>query len=465
MVNNQFEVSLDVLSTLLKINISELKNILLEEKIQLDNDIVDIRKVNNIIKTHKKHYNFSIVNLITSEEVHAKINNVKSNGLKVIDLFSGAGGFSCGFRMAGFEIVGSIDVNKAASKTHHLNFPDSITICEDIQEFTPDKMAEQTGNDIDVIIGSPPCQTFSSLSQGKIASLGRDINNDIRNYYYKSFIDYVQYFQPKVFVLENVPGFATKYKGKIYKDLLEFFKNNTDYILEPTYLQSEHFGVPQTRKRLFLAGYKKNYKFSFPESKFGNESENLFNYKLDPLVTVREALSDLPLITDDWRIDEMPYSQSRPQNAFQKQMRNTSSTIRNNICRISNESAKEMFQYLEPGQRYIDINKEIRGNLSFLNTFSSSIISTRCRRLPLDAPSWTVIAHIGMDGYEYIHPTENRTLSVREAARIQSFPDDFVFVGNMREQYIQVGNAVPPLVAKAIAMQVSNAIQSSFSLS
>ena len=117
-----------------------------------------------------------------------------------------------------------------------------------------------------------------------------------------------------------------------------------------------------------------------------------------------------------------------------------------------------MFSHLKPGQRYIDLSAEEQAQIRLFDNFDSSVIQGRCHRLPLDDVSWTVIAHIGMDGYEYIHPTECRTLSVREAARLQSFTDDFIFIGNMREQYVQIGNAVPPLMSFAIANRIKKTL-------
>ena len=419
------------------------------KEIYIDEEIyIDIREVNSWIMENKSYYNFSKINIIDHKNTSAREKNKK---LKVIDLFCGAGGSSCGFHMAEFDIVAAIDINKKAIESHKRNFPDTISICDDISKFKPEEMEKLINEDVDVIIGSPPCQTFSSLSQGKIASLGRDIKKDIRNYYFKSYIDYVIHFKPKVFVMENVPGFMTKYKGAIFNEFCSFFEeyNNGEYQLTYKILNSEDYGVPQTRRRLFVVGYKKGYEFEWPKCTHNEEQG---------FVSVKDAIEDLPFISDDWRIDEMPYSSYTNLKPYQEIMRNGKETVKNNICRVSNDNAKEMFKHLLPGQRYLEIDEATRSKLDFIKSFKSDIISTRCRRLPMDEPSWTVIAHIGMDGYEYIHPWECRTLSVREAARLQSFPDDFIFIGNMREQYVQIGNAVPPLLAYSIAKEVHRTI-------
>jgi len=165
---------------------------------------------------------------------------------------------------------------------------------------------------------------------------------------------------------------------------------------------------------------------------------------------VFDAINDLPDIYDGIRAKELPYSKSSKLTKYQKLLRNKNGLVDNNICRMSNDRAKKVFTHMSQGDKYMDLPKKVRNILPF----REDIFHDRLQRLVLNEPSWTVLAHIGMDGYRYIHPTENRTLSVREAARIQSFPDSFIFNGNMREQYIQVGNSVPPLLAEALANSI-----------
>ena len=417
---------------------------------------VDLREVNEDVKLKKNGYDFAKVNLLHKPEVFASKRNINMCGLNVIDLFCGAGGSSSGFRLAGFNLVGALDNNPKAAATHALNFPNCKTIVDDITTLSPEEFHKRIGEPrVDIVIGSPPCQTFSSLSQGKIKSLGKDIKEDIRNYFYKNYLEYVEFYRPELFLMENVPGFKTKYGGKIFRDFLSYVRVNLpEYEVKHEIVEAVDFGVPQTRRRLFVCGYKKDkYEFSFPK---GNTE---FYEGGSTEVTVEQALLDLPYITDDWRIDAGFYSKNKGLSKYQRFMRaGNISVVRNNICRISNDKAKQMFGYLKPGQRYSDLAESEKSEIELFNSFGSSVIKSRCRRLPLDQPSWTVIAHIGMDGYEYIHPTECRTLSVREAARLQSFTDDFVFIGNMREQYVQIGNAVPPLLSYSIATEIRKTI-------
>ena len=424
------------------------------KRIEIDGEFyVDTRDINEAIVSKKIKYDFAKINIMNKRFGFSRARNIDPCGLNVIDLFCGAGGSSSGFKLAGFNLVGALDINVAAARTHEMNFPECKTVVGDITTLSPEKFSEMIGGKrVDIVIGSPPCQTFSSLSQGKIKSLGKDIKLDIRNYFYKNYLDYVTFFKPKAFLMENVPGFQTKYKGEIFNDLLKYIKECLpEYEVQHIVLDAKEFSVPQSRRRLFVCGYLKEYHFEFPQ----NNYEFCENGK--KIVSVSDAFGDLPYIEDDWRLDATPYS-TEVQNKYQNIMRTGATYATNNICRISNPKAKELFARLLPGQRYTDLSTDVQSEISLFDTFNSSVIMGRCHRLPLNECSWTVIAHIGMDGYEYIHPTECRTISVREAARLQSFTDDFVFVGNMREQYVQIGNAVPPLLSYAIAKNIRKAL-------
>ncbi|OCY13310.1 MAG: hypothetical protein BEV12_24235 [Microcystis aeruginosa CACIAM 03] len=244
--------------------------------------------------------------------------------------------------------------------------------------------------------------------------------------------------------MENVPALRAKYKGKLFESIKQRV-NALGYSFSSQVLNAADYGVPQLRNRLFIVGFRDAREFSFPEPTHGSTSDG----SLLPYVTVGDALSDLPEIEDGSRHDHLPYS-SGPSSVYQNRIRNIGGSVGNNICRMSNERAKKIFGYMQQGDRYMDLPPEVRKILPF----REDIFHDRLKRLRWDQPSWTVLAHIGMDGYMYIHPTRQRTLSVREAARIQSFPDSFEFVGNMREQYVQVGNAVPPLLAAKVAQKV-----------
>jgi DNA (cytosine-5)-methyltransferase 1 len=377
-----------------------------------------------------------------------------------IDLFCGAGGLSLGFEKAGFNCAAGIDNFKAAIETHHYNFPNSLSICDDIKNIDPSDLKNNINKEIDLIIGGPPCPTFSTIGHAKIQSLNRNVYEDERNKLFVNFLQYVEYFQPKFFVMENVPNFITKYKGEVFNSAIKLINNlNGNYVISNpvSILNAANYGVPQKRKRMFLIGHKPEYKFNYPkithriveEKKQQRISDH--NIKLPSAITVFEAISDLPKITDNWRIDDVKYSKNKNLSDYQILMRkNTNKSVRNNRCRMSNERAKRVFIHMKQGSKYMDLAPEIRAILPF----REDIFHDRLKRLVYKEPSWTVIAHIGMDGYMYIHPSENRTLSVRESARLQSFPDDFIFFGNMQNSYVQVGNAVPPLLAEKLGNEI-----------
>lgn len=375
--------------------------------------------------------------------------------IKVLDLFSGAGGFSSGFVNEGYKLVGAIEAKSRYAKTHSKNFPDSITIDKDIMKLGPKTFSRETGikqGHIDLIIGGPPCQTFSSIGTPKINSVtGYKLKEDPRNYLYHYYLNYVKFYKPKIFILENVPTMKTKYKGHLFHNLLNEI-DKIKYIHYHSILNAVNYGVPQIRKRLFIIGFqdsKIDYKWPVKTHYGPGEEESSKNFK--KFTTVKDAIDDLPIIYDGIREHHLEYSKLHPTSEFQKIMRNGSKTVGNNVCRMSNDRAKLIFAHMTQGDKYMDLPPEVRKILPF----REDIFHDRLKRLSLDSPSWTVLAHIGMDGYMYIHPTETRTLSVREAARLQSFQDNFEFVGNMREQYIQVGNSVPPLLAQALAKSIT----------
>jgi len=399
-----------------------------------------------------------------------------------IDLFCGAGGFAKGFEMAGFQCVGGIDNVQAAVNTHSHNFPNSTSICKDIREIEPEEFHEIIGNKkVDIIIGGPPCPTFSTIGHAKIQSINRmndrDITGDPRNELFMDYLRYVKYFQPKVFIIENVPNFMTKYKGATFARVKEIIANDLpEYdIVEPTQiLNSVFYGVPQIRRRMMLVACKKGYSFEYPKpTHWFDESlktrdietlkkaKKMNNTKLPLYVNIKDALSDLPKITDNWKEDECEYSKHKNLTSYQKLMRkNTKKTVRNNRCRMSNERAKKVFTHMKQGDIYMDLPKQVRQILPF----REDIFKDRLKKLVWTNPSWTIIAHIGMDGYMYIHPEELRTLSVREAARLQSFPDDFIFLGNQQQVYVQVGNAVPPLLSFALAKSIMKTLKNNCSV-
>lgn len=379
-----------------------------------------------------------------------------ARSLRCIDLFAGAGGMSAGFRTAGFDVVAALESIPAFAKTHELNFPEARVVVAKAQDLSASDFAAQASikGSIDVIVGGPPCQTFSTIGAPKIQHVAGtgDIKADPRNYLFQSFLDYVEHFQPRLFVMENVPQLRTKFGGALF-DRLVGLADKLGYETHISVLNAVEFGVPQHRKRLFIVGAAPSVRFRFPQGDRAAGVDTLFDRRTKPVRTVRDALADLPEIFDGCRLGDLPYS-AEANSEYQTELRSSRGVVGNNVCRVSNDRAKRVFAHMKPGDRYMDLPAKVRKILPF----REDIFHDRLKRLVPDEPSWTVLAHIGMDGYMYIHPWEDRTLSVREAARLQSFADDFQFSGNMREQYVQVGNAVPPMLAAAIAASAKEAL-------
>ena len=386
--------------------------------------------------------------------------NIKVNKPKVLDLFCGAGGMSLGFQRAGCEILGGIDSNPYAVNTHHRNFPDCIlkAPATDITRLKFDSIPFRLG-EIDILIGGPPCQVFSRDGIGKMRDLGRDIDGDPRNFLYRSFVKALDHFQPLFFVMENVDALVEK---PIFQRILKQLERGINrrkndypgYSINYQILTASEYGVPQIRKRLFIVGVRKDLNLEY---KFPKPSKN-------KVVTVEEAISDLIPLTPPYiplkekssgpkQFDVKKPYRCLPQSEYQKIMRREIGKLKepdgvmNHICRAHNPVDMICFAMLGQGGKYLDLPESMR-------RYRWDIFDDKYKRLPWKEPSWTLTAHMRKDGLAYIHPLQNRSISVREAARIQSFPDDFVFDAPMTRMFELVGNSVPPMLAQAIAKPI-----------
>jgi len=363
----------------------------------------------------------------------------------VLDLFSGAGGMSLGFQMAGYSIALGVEKEELPCKTHRHNFGNHCHHgrVEDITD--PDAFIRSHGLDtIDVIVGGPPCQGFSRVGRGKIRDLRNDPTfiHDPRNQCYRDFIRFVQELRPLYFAMENVPDmqYYADENGLIIDQALEQFRG-LGYTVDWVVLRAEYYGVPQTRRRLFIIGNRLNQEIVWPKKTHRNRP-----------VTVWQAISDLPVVRHNHRRDEMPYwSRHGWLNAYQRKMREgCSRVLYNHQTRWHNDQDLRAFALLPEGGKYAELPEELK-------RYRDDIFKDKYWKLHRDRPSWTIEAHIGKDTYRHIYPSRTggpeqpRTISVREAARLQSFPDRFRFIGPFTRQFMQVGNAVPPLLARAVA--------------
>lgn len=348
------------------------------------------------------------------------------NTYNVLDLFCGAGGLSYGFEKAGFNILLGIDNDAKALETFKLNHNGAKTICANITEITykEDILPLLNGRTIDIIIGGPPCQGFS-LS-------GPRSFNDPRNRLYLSYIRLVEEIQPKAFVIENVPGLISLFNGEIKDNIIKAF-SEMGYEVKYKILCASDYGVPQNRKRVIFVGIKGKNNFEYPSIQVEK-------------ITCEMALSDLPPLIDTLGNDVQKYA-TEPQNAYQKLMRKNSFDIKNHIAASHSEKVQHIISLVPDGGNYKDLPVEYRDSRNFHVAWT---------RFNSKKPAPT----IDTGHRHHFHYKFNRVPTVRECARIQSFPDVFVFLGNKTQQFRQVGNAVPPIMAQRIAEQVHKALES-----
>lgn len=340
---------------------------------------------------------------------------------KTIDLFSGAGGLSKGFSDAGFKILLGIDNDSKALETFKKNHTGSEVICGDITQinYEQDIKSVLGSTAIDFIIGGPPCQGMSLAGN-------RDLD-DPRNKLYLSYLRILDEIRPKGFVIENVPGLISLFHGKIKDSILSRLKE-MGYKVKYSVLTASDFGVPQKRRRVFFVGIRNdlNIKFDFPE-------------KVKEVITSKMALSDLPPLNTPDCLGEIKQNYYlEPQNPYQRLMRRNSNYVYNHIAARHTEKTRHIISLVPDGGNYKDLPEKYRKTRQFHVAWT---------RLNSNKPSPT----IDTGHRHHFHYKWNRVPTVRECARLQSFPDDYIFYGNKTQQFRQVGNAVPPLLAENIA--------------
>jgi DNA (cytosine-5)-methyltransferase 1 len=361
----------------------------------------------------------------------------------VIDLFCGTGGFSLGMEKShrGFRTIGAIDVLRCATDTCAANSRRAEVLCGDIRKIRPSSLERRLGtDDIAVIVGGPPCQGFSSLRPFRGSN-----DDDPRNSLFEQFASYVNYFRPQVFVLENVVGLLTHKHGKTIRLIASCF-GQMGYSVDWRVLNAAHFGVPQKRERLFLIGRKDGGVVSFPKPTH-HFSGRVIGYKnrdrlivsddsLPPAVTTMDAISDLPPLRSGEQVTR--YRKS-PQNAYQSERRSSSTSLTLHQAANHNESLLEVIKYAGDSISSIPSHLVTSG---FSSCYS---------RLPANEPAATItVKFTSPASSKCIHPFQDRAITPREAARIQSFDDDFEFKGSKTDIACQIGNAVPPLLGRAI---------------
>ena len=363
-----------------------------------------------------------------------------------IDLFCGAGGLSLGLEEQGFSVVAAVDADPVSTETHAANIQ-GLTWTGDLS--TPTEFVQQLDNwgieSVDLLAGGPPCQPFSRAGISKIGDLvrrgGRQARDE-RADLWRSFFSIVDRLRPRAVLFENVPDFAQAQGGALLIALMDELRNRA-YGVHVQVLEAWRYRVPQHRSRLFVIGIAGNGKFEWPKPR-GRRPK------------VGQAIEDLPVVHADSR-DEVRYYEGQPTSRLARWLRRglrgtESLLIRDHVTRAVRPDDAEIYGVLKPGDTYLDVPEHLR-------RYRSDTFDDKYLRLSFDDLSRTITAHIAKDGYWYIHPREDRTLSIREAARIQTFPDRFRFAGHPSSRYQQIGNAVPPMLASAIASSVRGALE------
>lgn len=324
--------------------------------------------------------------------------------MNYVDLFSGAGGLGLGFEKAGFKNLFAVEYDESAANTYKLNFPKNKLIVSDIRDITDTQLKEYSNNeDVDVIIGGPPCQGFSMAGE-----IGRKFIDDERNYLFKEFVRVVKILNPKIFVMENVARMETHNKGKTIKQICEEFEK-IGYKIQFKVLNAVDYKVPQNRRRIFVVGTLPFLNFKFP-----SPDKNIYS--------VKEAIDDLPPLKSG-----------------------ESSQIPNHIAMNHSQQMLKKMSYVKDGGDRTNIPEEIR---------PKSGDSRKYIRYNSTLPSITITG----DMRKVFHYSQNRALTPRELARIQTFPDNFIFVGTSTSIQQQIGNAVPPNLSFYIAESIKNTL-------
>lgn len=361
---------------------------------------------------------------------HLLINTelAKEIRMKVIDLFAGCGGLSLGFIQNGFEITRAVEFDSEIAKTYSENHPQTEMIVDDIGNIDNDKYFSE--GEADIVIGGCPCQGFSTAG----ARIRKGFVEDPRNYLFKHFLNIVKTVKPKMFIMENVKGMMTMQKGEIFQEIITALSDKEimdgeQYYVYFKVLKGIDLGIPQKRERLFIIGIKdKDIDFESilkaTKQKIVENHDGFFNK-----VSIKDAISNMPTVSLDGIVDN-----PNPNTSYEKYLASAKPTITNHIKTNHSKKAVERMRQVGNGENFTSLSEKI-----------NSVHSGAYGRLCWDEVAPTITTRFDTPaGGRFIHPTEDRTLTPREAARIQSFPDSFIFVGNKTSVCKQIGNAVPP---------------------
>jgi DNA (cytosine-5)-methyltransferase 1 len=378
-----------------------------------------------------------------------------------IDLFCGCGGFSLGLRQAGLTELAAIDFDQDAIKVFSSNFENEISpIKEDLTEFTPKQLASIIGQDhVNIVVGGPPCQGFSTVRQRDGSNSGIRIIDDHRRNLYKEFLKFVGFFKPEIFVMENVLGIKSAGGGH-YFNRVQVEARKLGYRVYGQKINSWEFGVPQKRVRQLIIGTKLNLPLFYSTKYLSATHGEEYSVNNQNIVTLWEAIGDLPQIPAGGGDESMQYDFDLRETQLIKYTGrflidvleiNKSKNLTAHRARPHNERDLRDFSRIQEGET--GSQACIRGE-EIETPYNSKIFKDRYTKQHRNRLCSTIVAHLSKDGLMFIHPTQNRSITPREAARIQSFPDTFQFPVPRTTQFRLIGNAVPPLVAKNIGMGI-----------
>ncbi len=381
-----------------------------------------------------------------------------------IDLFAGCGGLSEGFYRKGYKALLHLDIDRAACQTLKRRMEyykyskeeiENAVLCADItSEGIINEIDNRIHEPVDIIIGGPPCQAFSTVGR---AVSPDSMNSDPRNYLFENYLQILNHVKPKMFIFENVKGLLSAHpKGiKIFDIIVREMSKTYKIVSDPKtiLLNAADYGVPQIRERVILIGVRKDIDYIKTKDIYASikktNSEN--GIELPKYITVGEAISDLPELQAGEGEEVQKEKKNRKMNGYLTRISNQSGLVYNHVARKHNDADRERYRILSAhGDWQLKDLQTVRPDLIH---HDPKHFGNRYTVQESGKPGRTVVAHLYKDGNLFIHPDpkQARTFTVREAARIQSFPDDFIFEGSRTDQYKQVGNAVPPLMAETFA--------------
>ncbi|MDA9615031.1 DNA cytosine methyltransferase [Pseudomonadota bacterium] len=364
----------------------------------------------------------------------------KKKELTLIDLFAGCGGLSEGFARAGFKPLSAVEIDHQIANTLKKNHPQTKVFSEDICNVESKKLLDGH-EDVDIIVGGPPCQGFSMAGK-RIRNSGIFLD-DPRNQLFKEFYRIVSDLKPKIFLMENVPGILNIHNGEIREMILDLYRK-LGYDTSFDVLLASEYGVPQMRKRAYFIGNRLGLDSTllFPTKTHGNA--------LKDVVTIEDAIFDLPFIHSNQGEFKSKYDK-KPNSTYQKLLRGNCTSLHNHISSNHDKDILSIMKMIPEGKGMKDLPEKYK---------TKSIHSGAYGRMLRSKPAYTITTRFDSPPVGRVtHPIANRTITAREAARLQSFADNFIFHGSKSSIGIQIGNAVPPLLAQAIAQNLKKYIR------